>query len=71
MPALTINQLWELNLERTSYQKLVLEAWNDTAKKTKSGKPIDAFIMPIAPFAAVAHGQYIHVSYTSWVRSIL
>jgi amidase len=67
LPVLSINQLWDLQLERTAYQKLMLEAWNNTAAKTRDGNPIDAFIMPIAPYAAVAHGQYGHVSYTSWV----
>jgi amidase len=66
-PAITINQLWDLQLERTSYQKKMLEAWKETAKRTKNGKSIDAFIAPIAPFAAVAHNQYDHVFYTSWV----
>ena len=66
-PAATINEVWELQLEKTAYQKKVLEVWNDTTQRTKNGKPMDAFIMPLAPFAAVAHNQYDHVSYTSWV----
>ena len=45
----------------------MLETWNETAKKTKNGQPMDAFLCPIAPFAAVSHGNYDHVSYTSWV----
>lgn len=45
----------------------MLETWNETAKKTKNGQPMDAFICPIAPFAAVSHGNYDHLSYTSWV----
>src|SRR5579859_7562992 len=68
LPGSTINAAWALNLERTAYQKKFLEAWNATAKLTKSGKPIDAFIMPMAPFAAVMHDAYDHVTYTSWVR---
>lgn len=68
-PAATINEVWDLQLERTSYQKKMLEAWNETAKRTTNGKVMDAFIAPIAPFAAVAHNQYDHVSYTSWVPS--
>jgi amidase len=67
LPVLSINEVWELQLQKTAYQKKVLEVWNDTATRTRDGKPIDAFIMPIAPYAAVAHGQYGHVSYTSWV----
>jgi len=70
LPILTINEAWDLQLERTAYQKKVLESWNETAKRTKDGKPMDAFVMPIAPFAAVSHGNYDHVSYTSWVLSL-
>jgi len=62
-----VNEIWDLQLEKTAYQKKMLKAWNDTAKRTKTGKPMDAFIMPIAPFAAVTHNNYDHVSYTSWV----
>jgi amidase len=66
-PVATVNEVWELQLEKTAYQKKVLEAWNETANRTRYAKPMDAFIAPIAPFAAVAHDQYDHVSYTSWV----
>jgi len=70
LPAVTnVNELWELQNERTAYQKKMLDAWNETAQRTKDGNPIDAFIAPIASFAAVAHDQYDHVSYTSWVCS--
>jgi amidase len=68
LPVLAIDEAWQLQLERTAYQKKVLEAWNNTSLKTVTGKPMDAFVMPIAPFAAVAHNQYDHVSYTSCVR---
>jgi len=70
LPVLSINEVWELQLQKTAYQKKVLEVWGDTATRTKDGKPIDAFIMPIAPYAAVVHGQYGHVSYTSWINAI-
>ena len=60
-------EAWELQLQRTEYQKKMLELWNETAKQTKNGNPMDAFICPIAPFAAVSHNNYDHVSYTSWV----
>lgn len=66
-PVATINEAWDLQLQRTEYQKKMLEIWNETAQRTKNGNPMDAFISPIAPFAAVAHNNYDHVSYTSWV----
>ena len=66
-PVATINELWELQIQKTAYQKKVLEAWNDTVNRTKNGKPIDAIIMPIAPFAAVLHNQFDYFLYTAWV----
>jgi amidase len=66
-PAPTTNEIWQLQLEKTAYQKKVLEAWNDTAKRTTSGRVMDAVIMPIAPFAAVTHNNYDHVFYTTAV----
>ena len=68
-PPATINQVWELQLEKAEYQKTVLDMWNATAERTKSGKPMDAFIMPVAPFAAVVHNQYDDFLYTTWVWS--
>ena len=67
-PPATINEVWDLQLQRTAYQKKVLELWNETEKKTNNGNVMDAFIMPIAPFAAVSHNNYDHVSYTTCVR---
>ena len=66
-PPVTINELWDLQLEKTAYQKKVLETWNSTSERTKSGKVMDAFIMPVAPFTAVAHNNYDHVGYTTIV----
>jgi len=66
-PPATVNEIWDLQLEKTAYQRKVLEVWNETSKRTKSGRVMDAFVMPIAPFAAVAHNNYDHVCYTSWV----
>ena len=63
-PPATVNEVWDLRLQRTAYQKKVLELWNETDKKTKNGNVMNAFIMPIAPFAAVSHNNYDHVSYT-------
>ena len=66
-PPVTINDLWDLQLQKTAYQKKVLELWNETAMTTRSGNVMDAFIMPIAPFAAVSHNDYDHVSYSMCV----
>ena len=63
----TINDSWELALRKTAFQKKVLDAWNDTARCAKSGKPMDGLISPLAPFVAVRHNQYNRVSYPTWI----
>ena len=69
LPPITVNQVWDIQLDKYAFQKKVLDTWNDTAKLTKNGKPMDGFISPLAPFAAVVHNQYDRVSYTTWVSS--
>jgi len=71
VPPASINDVWQIQLEKTAYQKKMLEVWNQTAKRTKSGRPMDAFISPLAPFAAVSHNDYDHVSYTTWVSPLV
>ncbi|ODQ54789.1 Acetamidase [Saitoella complicata NRRL Y-17804] len=57
---LTINQGWDLNLEKYKYQSEYLEY----LKKN----PVDAFIMPVAPHAAVRHDHYFYYGYTSIIN---
>lgn len=57
----TIDKVWEINLELRQYQKEYMEYWNDTAKLTKSGRPVDAILTPVAPFAALQFGQPFYV----------
>lgn len=41
---ISTGELWKLQSQRAVIAKQYLDAWNDTAKKTKSGRPIDAII---------------------------
>ena len=62
---LGVSKLWELHAERTSLQKQYLDRWNDTAKKTRSGKPIDGIILPVTPYPTAENGKFKYVGYTS------
>lgn len=65
-PEIKVPELWKLQAERTTLAKKFLDRWNATALKTKSGRPIDAIIMPATPFAGNPHGKFrSHIGYTS------
>ncbi|KAK7897999.1 hypothetical protein LTR67_004631 [Exophiala xenobiotica] len=66
----TADKIWEINLRLREYQKEYMEYWNGTAKQTKSGKPVDAILTPVAPFAALQFGGTFHIGYTPWVNTL-
>jgi amidase len=41
-----------------------LEYWNSTASLTGTGRPADALIAPLAPFAAARPARYDYYGYT-------
>ncbi|KAI0735195.1 amidase signature domain-containing protein [Earliella scabrosa] len=49
--------LWQLHKKRTALREEYLAAWRATASITGTGRPIDAIIAPVAPFAAPPHGK--------------
>lgn len=53
------------NVLKREYQKEYLEYWNSTADATASGRPVDALIAPVAPFAAARPMSYKYYGYTS------
>lgn len=63
---LGVANLWKLHVERTNLMKKYLDRWNQTAAKTKNGKPIDCIILPATPFAGSPHDKFRdYVGYTS------
>lgn len=60
--ALTINESWDLQIERYEYQREYMEHWN--RQNHEHGK-IDAIIMPVSPHAAVTHDDSMYYGYTS------
>jgi amidase len=49
----TGDAIFETNLEVRRYQKAYLDYWNSTAALTKTSRPVDAVLAPVAPFAAL------------------
>ena len=54
---LTAYQLWQVQKERRDVRGLYLEHWNNTVASTGTGRPVDAIICPVAPYAAPPHGH--------------
>lgn len=67
------------NVAKREYQKAYMEYWNDTAAVSSSGRPVDALVVPVAPFAAAREKRYKYygystifnaLDYTSWYVSV-
>lgn len=48
--------LWQLQKVKLKLRQEYLALWEDTAKTTGTGRPVDAIISPVAPYAAPPHG---------------
>lgn len=53
------------NVAKREYQKAYMEYWNGTAAVSSSGRPVDAVVMPVAPFAAAREKRYTYLGYTA------
>jgi amidase len=54
----TASQISQINVLKRQYQKAYMEYWNKTASITGTGRPVDAVITPLAPFAAARPDMY-------------
>jgi amidase len=54
----TASQISAINVLKRQYQKEYMEYWNSTASHTGTGRPVDAIISPLAPFAAARPDMY-------------
>ncbi|TCD62072.1 hypothetical protein EIP91_007512 [Steccherinum ochraceum] len=57
--------LWQLQKAKLRLRQEYLAMWEETAKTTGTGRPVDAIISPVAPYAAPPHGMNSDASYTS------
>lgn len=69
---LTSSKISETNVTKREAQKSYMEYWNDTAKLTSTGRPVDAIITPAAPFPAALPDLYYAsgYGYTTWVNTV-
>lgn len=57
-----------VNVAKREAQKAYMEYWNSTAELTGTGRPVDAVISPLAPFAAARPAKYTYLTYSSFVN---
>ena len=51
-------ELWDFHKQKRHLRKAYLDHWQATVGETGTGRPVDAIIAPVAPFAAPPHGHY-------------
>ena len=59
------SQIAENNLAKREYQKEYMEYWNSTEGLTGTGRPVDALIIPVAPFSAPRPTHYTYYGYST------
>ncbi|CAE6411906.1 unnamed protein product [Rhizoctonia solani] len=63
---LTLAETYAANLERDQFRARALKYWNDTALRTKSGRPIDAVLCPVSYTLAPTHYTAGWIGYTTY-----
>lgn len=56
------------NLRIREYRKEYLDYWNSTAALTGTGRPVDAFIAPVTPYAAAPPDKFRYYGYTPFAN---
>ncbi|KAM3503978.1 hypothetical protein MY10362_003846 [Beauveria mimosiformis] len=55
-------------LEMIGFRNRYREYWASTSRTTKNGRPVDAVILPVSPYAGFKPGKFDYSSYTSIVN---
>ncbi|KAK6442314.1 hypothetical protein LTR95_001446 [Oleoguttula sp. CCFEE 5521] len=67
-PPVDATEIAATNVEKREAQKEYMEYWNSTAELTGTGRPVDAIISPLAPFAAARPNGYTYYTYSTFVN---
>lgn len=60
LPAFSVSQVWALNRRVADYRTRYAQYWNSTASLTKSRRPVDAVLLPVAPSASFRPGEGVY-----------
>ncbi|KAJ7751252.1 amidase signature domain-containing protein, partial [Mycena maculata] len=63
-PAMSAYELWQVQKKKRDLRQEYLKHWGDTVDRTGTGRPVDAIICPMAPYAAPPHGLNKTAEYT-------
>lgn len=58
------------NVAKREYQKEYMDYWNSTADLTGTGRPVDCFIAPLAPYAAARPLKYNYYGYSTIINGL-
>lgn len=67
-PEFSATEIMATNIAKREAQKDYMEYWNSTSELTGTGRPVDAVISPLAPFAAARPEKYTYLTYSSFVN---
>ena len=62
------SEIAAVNVELRRLKKEYMDYWNSTSSKTGTGRPVDAFISPLAPFPAARREKYRYYGYSLYVN---
>lgn len=62
----TVAEVFKLNSEREKLRAKALAHWNATSLRTRTGRPVDAILTPVAPTLAVPHDTVRWWGYSSY-----
>nr|KMM65355.1 glutamyl-tRNA(Gln) amidotransferase subunit A [Coccidioides posadasii RMSCC 3488] len=67
-PEKTATEIAATNIAKREFQKEYMEYWNSTTSQTGTGRPVDGFICPVAPYAAPIRNGCYYTAYTTIVN---
>ncbi|KAG8780767.1 hypothetical protein FRC15_009276 [Serendipita sp. 397] len=62
----TMAEMFKLNAQRENFRARAHAHWNESAKRTTTGRPVDAILTPVAPTLAVPHDTVRWWGYSSY-----
>ena len=54
---LSAYELWQLHKQRRELRKRYFDVWEQSDELTDTGRPVDALLCQVSPYAAVPHGE--------------
>ena len=71
---ISVSEYWQATNDRRDYQMRYMEYWNSTKDKTTTGRPVDAWISPVAVLCGIKPGEWLklgfQVSYTQLLNML-